>query len=82
MDHFSHFFKEYLCAETKEIKRKAFCEISSNLPPLDKHVFKGINCATHLLVPGTSVFFRVSFHFQRSPEIVYCFVFLSNGSSK
>ena len=35
------------------------CEISSNLPPLDKHVFKGINCATHLLVPGTSVFFRV-----------------------
>ena len=27
MDHFSHFFKEYVCAETKEIKRKAFATI-------------------------------------------------------
>ena len=27
MGHFLHFFKEYLCAETKEIKRKAFATI-------------------------------------------------------
>ena len=27
IDHFSHFFKEYVCAETKEIKRKAFATI-------------------------------------------------------
>ena len=27
VDHFPHFFKEYLCAETKEIKRKAFATI-------------------------------------------------------
>ena len=48
------------------------------IPPLDKHVFKGINCATHLLVPGTRGFvfhFASVFHFERSPEIVYCFVF-------
>ena len=27
MGHFLHFFKEYVCAETKEIKRKAFATI-------------------------------------------------------
>ena len=27
VDHFPQFFKEYLCAETKEIKRKAFATI-------------------------------------------------------
>ena len=31
MGHFLHFFKEYLCAETKEIKRKAFATIMTVL---------------------------------------------------
>ena len=34
MDHFSHFFKEYLCAETKEII-KVLCEQTREL----KHDF-------------------------------------------